>query len=188
MESLPNNFSFKETILVPCVVSSFFGVAAAVIALACFLKISENPIWLVPGLAAVGIVIVLFRFAINTLRYRQVITINSDMISSQCWAKGEIKILWSDVDKVSEEEIKGENLRRAMPGLETMISMYINLPLAGGTFRKSRIIIQGVGGREITLRTHMLYPHRLEQLRHAISRYAPAGGLGAKFLRLNINN
>lgn len=171
-----------------CVVSTFFGLAAAVVTLACLIKIGDNPIWLVPGLAAALLTVVLLLFAFNSFRYRQVISITPQSISSRSLGRGRIEIPWPEVEKVAEDELKGENVRRAMPGLEVILAMYINLPIASNGERRSLIVIKGSGERDIVLRSHLLYPHRLEQLRQAINSYAPRAGQGQRLLRLNLNN
>ncbi len=189
-ENLPTSFSFKENVLVPCVVSTFFGLAAAVVALACLLKVGENFFWLIPGVAAAALTVTLLLFAFNSLRFRQVVTISPQTITSRSLAYGSIEIPWRDVTKISREDMKGENMRRSMPGLEMMLAMYINLPLVSGGEQKAIILIEAEGANErrIALRSHLLYPHRLEQLRLAAERYAPDSSQGMKMLRLNVNN
>lgn len=188
MDGLPANFSFKENVLVLCIVSAFFGLAAAVVTLACFIKVGDSLVWLVPGLAAALLTLFLLLFSFNAFRSRQIVSITPQSIRSRSSARGEVEIPWHEVEKVAEDALKGENVRRAMPGLEVILAMYINLPIASNGEGRSLITIKGPGERTITLRSHLLYPHRLEQLRQAISRYAPQAGQGARLLRLNLNN
>jgi hypothetical protein len=188
MQELPAVFNFKENVLVPCVVSTFFGLAAAVVTLACLLKLGENPVWLVPGVAAGALTFVLLRFAFNSFRLAQSVEVTPQSIVSTSQARGRIEIDWREVRRVSEQALKGDNVRRAMPGLEIMLSMYINLPLASSGERPGLILIEGPDNQNIIIRSHLLYPHRLEQLRNAISRYAPGSSKGMQVLHLNLNN
>jgi hypothetical protein len=188
MDALPTSFTFKENILIRSVVSLFFGASAAVVAVACLIKVSDGVVWLVPGIAAIALTVVLLIFAFNSWRYRQVINISPRGITSRSPGRGEIEIPWYEVESISEKELKGENLRRAMPGVEIMISMYMFLPLASGTERRALFIIQGRDERSIVLRSHLIYPHRLDQLRHAVDNYAGRASHAMKMLKLNLNN
>lgn len=170
------------------VVSLFFALTSIVVALACLIKVSDGLAWLIPGLGAVALTLTLLIFAFNSWRYRQVVAVTSQSITSHSPGRGHVEIAWPEIENIREEELKGENLRRAMPGIEVIISMYMYLPLASDTEHRSLFIIQGKGAQSITLRSHLIYPHRLEQLRHALDNYAGRASQAMRMLRLDLNN
>jgi hypothetical protein len=54
-----------------------------------------------------------------------------------------------------------------------MLSLYLNLPFLAGIERRANLVFEAGPDRVIALREHLIYPHRLDQLRQAIGRYAP---------------
>jgi len=190
MDSFPANLSFKENVLPACLVSTVFGIVTAVVSLALFFKVSDNFLLLIPGLLLLALSFLLLRFALTSFLSRQIVTITPKSLTSRSLARGNIEINWPEVSKVSEEDLnlKLGKVAGIMPNLEIIMALYLPIPVINGVAGRSLLVIESRDERKISLRSHLLYPHRLEQLRQAISRYAPRSGSAARILKLNLNN
>ncbi|HEX2916307.1 MAG TPA: hypothetical protein VH186_36435 [Chloroflexia bacterium] len=187
MQSQPSSFTFKENILIRCFVSLLFGIAAIVIAVATFLKVSSGIAWLIPALAAVLLALALFYFVVVSIRTRQIVSVSPQGIISRSRAHPEERIAWYEVTDIREVQNRVEKMRATMPLFEVMLSLYLNLPFLAGIERRALLVFEA-GERQIALRQHLIYPHRLDELRHAISRFAPSRNPANLFLDVNARN
>jgi hypothetical protein len=187
MQNLPASFTFKENILIRGFISFFFGLAATVIAVAAALKLGDGPVWIILFGAAVLLALFLFYYIFVSIRYRQVITVTSRELTSISPALGATQIAWRDITDIREVQTRIERVRSAAPLVEVMLSLYFNLPFLAGIERRGLLVFEA-GDKRIEIRQHLIYPHRLDQLRQAIERYAPSRRQGEQYLKLNLNN
>jgi hypothetical protein len=188
MQNLPASFTFNENILIRCFICFFFGLAALVIAVAAALKLGDGPDWIILFLAAVLLALFLFYFIFVSIRYRQVITVTSQNLTSVSPALGTTQIPWRDITDIREVQTRIERARSAAPLVEVMLSLYFNLPFLAGIERRGLLVFEAGDKSRIEIRQHLIYPHRLDQLRQAIERYAPSRRQGEQYLKLNLNN
>ncbi len=193
MQQYASSFKFKENVAIPSSVSFLFGLAALVIAVAAALKAGDGLVWLVLSLAALGLAGMLFYFVYISLRYRQIITVTPQEISSQSRAYGLKKIQWREITDIREVQTRIEKVRSAAPLVEVMLSLYLNLPFQSGGERRGLLQFEAGPERNIAIRQHLIYPHRLDELRQAIFRFAPTPARnresdGGEFLKINSNN
>jgi hypothetical protein len=188
MYDLPETLTVKENILSRCFASFFFGLAAAVLAVASALKLGDGPIWIILFVASASLAFILFYYILVSIRYRQVIEITSTALTSRSMALGTVQIPWYEILDIREIHNRFEQVRSAAPLIEVMLSLYLNLPFLVGIERRGTLLFEAENNRQIAVRQHLLYPHRLDQLRHAIERYAPPPRRpNAPFLNLNMN-
>ena len=182
-----NSFTFKENILTRCFVSLFFGLAALIIALAGVLKLKDGLLWAIPTLAAAGLALVLFYYVVISVRSRQVVTVTPTTLTSRSLANGTTQIAWQDITDIREVQTRLERARSMAPLVEVMLSLYFNLPLLASGDRQALLVFEA-GSEKIGLRQHLIYPHRLDELRLAAIRYAPSRNGAERFLKVNTNN
>lgn len=184
-------FIFKENILSRVVVCGLFGLAGIVVAVACVVNVlggDFNIVYVLPGLLGAILAVVLFWFVVASVRNRQIVSVTPDQISSRSQEHGEVTIYWHNLAKVNQSAIVPENLQGVMPVVEVLASYYFMLPLAGGSDRRGLINLEARDGTRLSLREHLIYPHRLEQLQQAIMLYAPTISRTQLILKINTNN
>jgi len=184
-------FDFKETILIRSTVSLLFGLAAGVIAVGAFAKAFSSdgsPLFVLPGLVAAGVMLTLFWFFVASYNSRQFVTVTPAQVSSRSRARGVQTIYWHDLAGVSETPFMIEKIRGIMPIVEIMISYYFLLPIPATSERRGLFNLAGKDGTRIVLREHLLFPHRLEQLRQATTLYAPTFSRTQLNLKSNTQN
>lgn len=184
-------FTFKENILSRVVVCGLFGLAGVIVAIACIVSLlgdGFNFAYILPGLLGAIIAAILFWFVVSSVRNRQVITVTPDQITSSSRQRGSVTIYWHNLAKVNQSAIVPENLQGVMPVVELLASYYFMLPLAGSSERRGLINLEAKDGTRLSLREHLIYPHRLEQLQQAIMLYAPTISRTQLILKINTNN
>lgn len=184
-------FTFKENILIRSVVSILFGLAAGVVCVAAFIKIfaaDGSPVFLLPALLAALVAVSLFWFFGISFNNRQIVTVTSDSISSRSRTHGLLIVYWHNLARVSETPLVIDKMRGIMPLVEIMLSFYFMVPALGGNERRSLLSFEGKDGTRISLREHLVYPHRLDQLRQAAVLYAPLTSRSQLILKTNTQN
>lgn len=156
--------------------------------MAMFIKVGENPLWLIPAILA-SLVVLLMGYVIwASYQSRQHITITPQGISVSSRKRGETKMLWLEVEKVYEVQNKTDEIRDAYPGLELLLTYYIMLPNTTSGERRGLLILKAKDGRKIALRQHMIYDYRMDQLLETIETFAPTSDPNFEILRSNIQN
>lgn len=184
-------FDFKETILIRSTVSLLFSFAAGVIAVGAFTQAFSSdgsPLFVLPGVVAVCVMLALFWFFVESYNSRQFVTVTPVQISSRSRVRGVQTIYWHDLAGVSETPFMIEKIRGIMPIVEIMISYYFLLPIPATSEKRALFNLQGKDGTRIVLREHLLYPYRLEQLRQAATLYSPALSRTQLILKSNTQN
>ena len=182
--------TFKENILIRSVVSILFGLAAGVVAAAAFTKIFTDGgiVFIVPGLLALGLMLVLFWFFVASYNSRQYIAVTPQQLTARSRLRGEQTIYWHNLAKITETPLIIEKIRGIMPLVEIMISYYFLLPLPATSEKRGLLIFEAKDGNLISLREHLLYPHHLDQLRQAAASYAPVLSRSQLMLKSNTQN
>lgn len=181
-------FTFKENVITIIFVAGVFGLTALVIALAAFIKVSDGLIWALPGIVAAGVAVGLFYFVVNLIRSSQTITVTFHEITGKSIATGMRRIAWHDITDIREVQTRLQKARAAAPLIEVMVSLYFHLPGLATSDRRATLVFETQQGIVLTIRQHLVYPHRMDELRHAIIRYAPPRRQPLEFLKLNSNN
>ncbi len=174
--------------MIRCFVSFFFGIAAILIAIAAAGKWADNPVWLILGLVALGLGLALFYNIYSALRFRQTVKVTPSSITAESPAKGTTRLAWRDITNIREVQSRVDKARSAAPLVEVMISLYFNLPFLADIQRRGLLVFEAGHAPAIAIRQHLVYPHRLDQLKQAIEQYAPARTQGEQYLKLNLNN
>ena len=184
-------FSFKENILSRSVICILFGFAAGVAGIGALTQaFSPDGILLlvVPGILSLVLMVALFWFFYESFNNRQFIAITPEQISVRSRAHGSHIIQWHNLARVSETPLAMEKIRGVMPIIELMISYYLLIPLAPNNEKRSIFSLEARDGIQIVLREHLIYPHRLEQLRQAATLYAPVPSRTQLILKSNNQN
>jgi hypothetical protein len=164
-------FTFKENMLNRVFVSFFFVLVSGIVALAAFVQLSKGIVWAVLGAAAFGLGLMLLYFIYSSFRSQRTVTVSPQGIRSYSRAEGERSLGWREMTSVKEIQTRTEKVRSASPMVEVMLAMYINMPFMGGGERRGSLVYNGGERGIISVRQHLLYPHRLAQLREATERY-----------------
>jgi hypothetical protein len=164
-------FTFKENMLNRVFISFFFALVSGIVALAAFVQLGKGIVWAVLGAAAIGLGLMLLYFIYSSLRSQRTVTISPQGIRSYSRAEGERSITWREMVSAKEVQTRTEKVRSASPMVEVMLAMYFNMPFMGGGERRGSLVYNGGERGIITVRQHLLYPHRLAQLREATERY-----------------
>ncbi len=188
MQDGPNSFTFKENVLIRGFICLFFGLAALIITVAALIKIKDNLLWVFPALGAGLFAFSLFYFLVNSVRQRQIVTVTPTEIVSRSRSAGIKRIAWQNITDIREVQTRIERVRSAAPLIEVMLSMYINLPFLAAGERRALLVFEAGPDNRIALRQHLIYQHRLDELRRAGLRYAPPRNPTENLLKVNSNN
>jgi hypothetical protein len=180
--------SFKETILARVMFVGFFALMGSAITLALFLKTAESFFWFIPAVLVGALTLGLYYFIWVSFVTRQVINISPVEISVTSRKHGRSSIRWLEVLEVYEVQNKTDELRENMPGLELLLTYYIMLPQTTSGQKRGLIVLKGEDGTKISIRRHMLYEHRLNQLLQAIDFYTTYPDTPTSMLRANNHN